>query len=70
MQLTPVSTTYDLGSDLLLADGSIIYKDGLSRWVREAPDGTERVLSYPVVAPKPVDRDWACNCDHCLEHRH
>ena len=70
MQTIPVSTNYDLGSDLLLADGSVIYKDGCSRWIREAPDGTEQVLSYHAFVPKPVERDWACSCDHCVEHRH
>jgi hypothetical protein len=70
MQTIPVSNTYALGSDLLLADGSIVYKDGSSRWIREAPDGTEQVLSYRAWLPRPVERSWACSCEHCLEHRH
>ena len=30
--------------DLLLADGSVVYMDGLSRWHVVLPDGTQRYL--------------------------
>lgn len=70
MQAIPVSAKYDLGSDLLLADGSVIYKDGRSRWMLVTPDGEERVISAPRVDPQPVNHTWACNCDHCIEHYH
>ena len=70
MQAIPVSTKYDLGSDLLLADGSVIYKDGRSRWMLVMPDGEERVISAPRVKPQVADRAWACNCEHCIEHYH
>jgi hypothetical protein len=63
MQLTPISNKYDLGYDLLLADGSVVFKDGRSRWVRVAVDGTERVLSQPKVAIADCQR--GCNCDAC-----
>ena len=66
MQLTPISNKYDLGYDLLLADGSLVFKDGRSRWVRVAVDGTERVLSQPKAVIADCQR--GCNCDHCLQH--
>lgn len=35
---------YTSQTDLLLADGTVVYMDGMSRWYAAHPDGTETYL--------------------------
>ncbi len=39
--------------DLLLADGTVVYMDGCSRWHAVHPDGTETYLGRAAPPPPP-----------------
>jgi len=55
MTIIPADS-YSGNLDLLLADGSIIYRDGAGRWFIVAPDGSERFVGIcAALKPEPGD---------------
>jgi hypothetical protein len=56
-------STYTDETDLQLADGSVIYRDGLGRHFRVDANGDEHSLTADVEAPAPIE--WGCNCAQC-----
>ena len=48
--------------DLLLADGTVVYRDGLSRWYAVSPSGDERYLGTAGPTPAPTTAPFDCAC--------